>query len=56
MKIELIKAYFEDFNAHVYEVDGLEFWFAKDLQILLGYAKWENFVNVIQKAKEACKN
>jgi DNA-damage-inducible protein D len=23
---------------------------------LLGYAKWENFEKVIQKAKEACKN
>lgn len=39
MKIELIKSYFEDFNKYVFEVDGLEFWFAKDLQKLLGYTK-----------------
>ncbi len=56
MKLELIKVYFEDFNSHVYEADGLEFWFARDLQLLLGYAKWENFLNVIEKAKDACKN
>jgi len=31
------------------------FWFARDLQVLLGHDKWENFVRVIEKAKEACK-
>ena len=40
---------------HVSE-DGEEFWYARELQKVLGYAKWENFVNVIDKAKEACKN
>lgn len=34
--------------------DGNEFWFARDLQKLLGYAKWEHFVSVVDKAKEAC--
>jgi DNA-damage-inducible protein D len=34
----------------------LEFWLARDLQVLLGYAKWENFVKVIEKAKISCKN
>ncbi len=34
---------------------GIEFWFARDLQKLLGYSKWENFVKVIEKAKTACK-
>ena len=56
MKLELIKSYFEKFNKCVYEANGLEFWFARDLQVLLGYAKWENFLNVIEKAKEACRN
>lgn len=32
-----------------------EFWFARELMELLGYAKWENFVNVIEKAKIACE-
>lgn len=34
---------------------GTEFWFARDLQNLLGYARWENFAKVIEKAKTACK-
>lgn len=37
-------------------VEGVECWSARDLQVLLGYSKWDNFTNVIEKAKEACKN
>lgn len=35
---------------------GTEFWCARDLQMLLGYARWENFLKVILKAKTACTN
>ena len=35
--------------------DGVEFWLARDLQSLLGYGKWDNFKNVISKAKTACE-
>ncbi len=34
--------------------DGVAFWLARDLQNLLGYEKWDNFQNVISKAKTAC--
>ena len=34
---------------------GGEFWLARDLQELLGYAKWENFAKVIERAKTACR-
>lgn len=34
--------------------EGGEFWLARDLQELLGYAKWENFAKVIERAKTAC--
>jgi DNA-damage-inducible protein D len=34
--------------------DSVEFWYARDLQIILGYSKWENFTNAIEKAKTAC--
>lgn len=34
--------------------DGNEFWFARDLQLLLGYSKWDNFLTVISRAKSAC--
>lgn len=56
MKVEVINSYFNEFNKFVYETDGLEFWFARDLQNLLGYLRWENFLNVIEKAKIACVN
>ncbi len=42
-------------NAQKDTETGLEFWFARDLQKLLGYSKWENFAKVIEKAKIACK-
>ena len=35
---------------------GAECWSARDLSIVLEYAQWRNFLNVIDKAKEACKN
>lgn len=35
--------------------DGVDFWLARDLQSLLGYGKWDNFKNVISKAKTACE-
>lgn len=36
--------------------DGVEYWMARDIQTLLGYSKWENFTQVIEKAKLACFN
>jgi DNA-damage-inducible protein D len=35
---------------------GAEFWYARDLQKLLGYAKWDNFEQVINKAIFSCEN
>lgn len=35
---------------------GQEFWSARELFKVLEYIKWEKFLNVIEKAKEACKN
>jgi DNA-damage-inducible protein D len=35
--------------------DGNEFWLARQLASILGYQKWDNFVQVIDKAKIACK-
>jgi DNA-damage-inducible protein D len=32
----------------------VEFWLARDIQVLLGYTKWDNFLNVLLKAKTAC--
>jgi DNA-damage-inducible protein D len=34
---------------------NVEFWFARDLQEPLGYARWENFLTAISRAIESCK-
>ena len=35
---------------------GNEFWFARELQKVLEYKDWRNFLKVLNKAKEACEN
>jgi len=37
------------------DTEGVEFWFARDLQGLLGYARWENFETAIRRAMESCE-
>jgi DNA-damage-inducible protein D len=37
------------------DAEGIEFWFARDLQVHLGYARWENFQTAIQRAIESCE-
>ncbi|MFZ6025750.1 MAG: DNA damage-inducible protein D [Bacteroidota bacterium] len=56
MKREIISQLHSSFELAVNETDGVEYWFARDLQELLGYSKWENFIKVIDKAKTACTN
>lgn len=56
MKTQEIKELFEQFEAVAAEYEGVECWSAREMQILLGYSKWENFEKVIQKAKDACIN
>lgn len=56
MKSEEIKNLFTQFEAAASEIEGIECWSARELQVLLGYSKWENFEKVIQKAKDACRN
>lgn len=58
MKTELIAQLHASFEQLVQtETDSeTEFWLARDLQSLLGYARWENFANVLEKAKTACQN
>jgi len=56
MKKEIIHKLHSSFEDVVHEQDGIEFWLARDLQVLLGYDEWRNFAKVIEKAKEASKN
>jgi DNA-damage-inducible protein D len=56
MKTALIHTLTDTFEGHAQQAEnGIEFWLARDIQHLLGYAKWENFLNVVSKAKTACE-
>ena len=56
MNKELISELFEKFEEACYDLDGLECWSGRDLQNILGYSDWRNFINTIQKASKACEN
>lgn len=58
MNQELITQLNQSFNqiSQTWEDSGIEYWFARDLQELLEYSEWRNFLKVIEKAKEACEN
>ena len=56
MKRDMILQLTTTFEGHAQQAEsGVEYWLARDLQHLLGYAKWDNFLNVVSKAKTACK-
>ena len=57
MKKGIIQTLVNNFESYAKKTEeGIEFWLARDLQQLLGYDKWDNFLNVISKAKLACEN
>ena len=57
MANDLVNKTEKDFESikHVDE-NGTEFWYARELMTMLEYSKWGNFIKVIDKAKESCKN
>ncbi len=56
MNKDLIHKLTNDFESGAQQTEGgVEFWLARDIQHLLGYTKWDNFTNVISKAKTACE-
>lgn len=56
MEKDIITKLTKNFEEYAHKEEGTEFWFARDLQLLLGYDKWENFAKIIEKAKGACLN
>ena len=56
MKQEEIQILLTNFEDAVCKVNDTECWSARELQKLLGYSLWQNFTNVIDKAKAACEN
>lgn len=57
MEENLLEITQQDFESikHIDE-NGVEFWYARELMKVLNYSKWGNFIKVIDKAMEACKN
>ena len=55
MEKETISKLSKTFEESAYEQDGVEYWLARELQELLGYSDWRNFLNAVDKAKESCK-
>lgn len=60
MDIQRINQYKDIFDTIVQEIDDdkgmqMEIWYARNLQSLLGYARWENFLVAIHRAIDSCK-
>ena len=56
MKKDLVQTLTDTFEGHAQQTEsGVEYWLARDIQHLLGYAEWRNFGQVISKAKTACE-
>jgi DNA-damage-inducible protein D len=56
MNTELVRTLTATFEGHAQKTEsGVEYWLARDLQVLLGYSEWRNFIAVIEKAKAACE-
>lgn len=57
-RINQHKSLFDKIQQHISNDDGseqVEVWFARELQELLGYARWENFLVAIGRAVDSCK-
>lgn len=47
MNKETISKLNKSFEESAFEQDGVEFWLARELQELLGYSDWRNFLNAV---------
>lgn len=56
MKKDVLLKLTKSFEEIVHVEEGVEYWMARDIQVLLEYGEWRNFCNVIEKAKIACQN
>lgn len=56
MKKEMIIQLNKTFEESAYTQKGVEYWMARDIQKLLDYTDWRNFLMVVEKAETACSN
>lgn len=56
-KIAALKRSFDEIaHTHVDNSDSVEYWYARELQQLLGYSRWEDFEKAVQRGIAACEN
>jgi len=55
MEKETIAKLNKSFEEYAYQQEDIDYWLAREMQVLLGYADWRNFLNAVDKAKESCK-
>jgi DNA-damage-inducible protein D len=55
MEKEKIEQLNKNFEEAAYEQGNIEYWLARELQQLLGYSDWRNFLNAVEKAKQSCE-
>lgn len=58
LRITQLKSLFDEIGHFINNEDKseqVEIWFARELQEILGYARWENFIVAIQRAMDSCK-
>ncbi len=56
MKSDNIRVLKNQFDTVIHKTeDGFEFWYARELQELLGYKRWENFETAINRAITSCE-
>jgi DNA-damage-inducible protein D len=58
LRITQLKSVFDTIVYNLNNEDNrqqVEIWFARELQEVLGYARWENFIVAINRAIDSCK-
>ena len=57
MNIKIVEQRQRKFDEITHTVPGenIDFWFARDIQEPLGYARWENFITAIKRAMVSCE-
>lgn len=57
MNPKIVKSLTTDFEKNKHQTkEGVDFWYARDLQKLLGYLQWKNFEKIVKKAQKSCRN
>jgi DNA-damage-inducible protein D len=55
MQTDIITRLHSSFEEAAAQENGVTFWYARDIQTMLGYARWENFEAAIERAKASCR-